>query len=45
MPKVGMIVYHNNVKCRIFRIHAAGTIDIEEVNGNRAWRMTGLNFR
>jgi hypothetical protein len=39
---IGMIVAVYGVKCRIFRIHPLGTIDVEEINGPRAWRLSGL---
>lgn len=43
-PKVGMTVTYCGGTYRIFRIHPFGTIDIEEIDGPRAWRITGLSF-
>ncbi len=34
----------NGVRCVIVAVHAAGTIDVEEICGSRAWRITGLAF-
>lgn len=43
-PVIGQTVTVYGVECRIFRVHPAGTIDVEEVNGPRAWRVTGCGF-
>jgi len=43
-PRIGMKVNFRGIECRISAVHEAGTIDIEEINGERAWRMSGLSF-
>ena len=44
-PKIGQIIKHSGLDCRIIAIHKFGTIDIQEVGGQeRCWRMSGLNF-
>lgn len=43
-PHIGDLVTVRGVECRIFKIHPFGTIDVEEINGPRAWRLTGLCF-
>ncbi len=43
-PRAGQIVEFNNRICRIVKVHCFGTIDIVEVDGNGAWRVTGLAF-
>jgi hypothetical protein len=45
LPKLGQIVMVYGVKCSIVRIRPFGTIDVVEVDGERAWRLSGLNFR
>lgn len=35
---------HGRIACRIVAIHPLGTIDIEEIDGDRAWRVSGLTF-
>ena len=44
-PEIGMIVIVRGVRCRIVRILPLGTIDVEEIGGNGAWRISGLSFR
>lgn len=41
-PQLGMIVMVRGLKCRIFKIHPLGTLDVEEINGLRAFRLSGL---
>lgn len=43
-PKIGQIVTVYGKKCRIFKVHPAGTIDVEALDGDGAWRVTGLGF-
>lgn len=43
-PTVGQVVMVYGVRCRIVRVRPFGTIDVVEVGGNRAWRLTGLDF-
>lgn len=44
-PQIGQIYDVRGLKCRIFKIHPFGTMDVEEINGERAFRVTGLSFR
>lgn len=44
MPKIGQIVTVYGHACRVFKIHAAGTIDVVRVDGSRAYRLSGLSF-
>ncbi len=32
------------VRCRVLRIHAFGTIDVERLSDGRCFRITGLRF-
>jgi len=41
-PKIGQRVRVHGVQCEIFDVHPCGTIDVEEIDGPRAWRLTGL---
>lgn len=43
-PKIGMIMTVRGIKCRIFAIHAMGTLDVVSLCGNYAFRVTGLLF-
>lgn len=43
-PQIGQIVFVYGVRCRIFKVRPCGTIDVEEVDGPRAWRLSGLGF-
>jgi hypothetical protein len=43
-PIIGAIVKVYGHDCRIIKIHAAGTIDVERVDGSRAYRLSGLAF-
>jgi hypothetical protein len=44
LPKVGMLMTVRGHKCRIFKIHAMGTLDVVSLCGRFAWRVTGLPF-
>lgn len=45
MPKVGDHMTVHGVLCRIFKVRAAGTVDVEALDGSgRCWRVTGLMF-
>jgi hypothetical protein len=44
IPKIGQLVTVRGVKCRIFKIREFGTIDVESICGNYAFRLSGLNF-
>jgi hypothetical protein len=41
-PYVGQIVTVRGTPCRIFKVHAFGTIDVESLCGEYAWRLSGL---
>jgi len=41
-PQVGQVTKVRGVVCRISKVHPFGTIDVEEIDGLRAWRITGL---
>jgi hypothetical protein len=41
---IGQSVTVRGVECRITDIHPAGTIDVEEIDGPHAWRVSGLPF-
>lgn len=40
--KIGDIVTVYGAPCRVVRILPFGTIDVERVDGSRAWRISGL---
>lgn len=44
-PSVGMLVTVRGMVCRITKIHAAFTIDVESVCGNYAFRVSGLSWK
>ncbi len=44
-PRIGQRVMVHGKACRIFKVHPAGTIDVEEIHGPGAWRLSGLAFR
>lgn len=37
-----MMVYGH--RCRIVKVHAFGTVDVETLDGTRAYRVTGLYY-
>jgi hypothetical protein len=41
-PSLNQIVFVRGIRCRIFKIHPFGTIDVCEINGSRAFRLSGL---
>jgi hypothetical protein len=43
-PTIGAIVTVYGHKCRVFRIHPAGTVDVVSLCGEYAWRVSGLAF-
>ncbi len=43
-PKIGQLITVKGCKCRITAVYRAGTIDVETLCGNFAWRVTGLGF-
>ena len=43
-PYIGQILTVRGVVCRVFKIHPLGTIDVEEIDGPRAFRLSGLPF-
>lgn len=44
-PYVGQPVTVRGVACEVIRVYRAGTVDVAEKHGPRAWRVTGLAFR
>jgi hypothetical protein len=43
-PKLGQLIKVRGIICHIVKIHPFGTVDVLEVNGSRAFRVTGLSF-
>lgn len=43
-PKIGMIVKVRGMDCKIFKIHPLGTIDVVSLDGEKAFRLSGLPF-
>lgn len=43
-PQVGNIVIVRGVRCRIFKLHPFGTMDVEQIDGPNAWRISGAPF-
>ncbi len=43
-PTVGQLYTVYGVVCRIVRVRPFGTIDVESLDGTKAWRVTGLFF-
>jgi hypothetical protein len=43
-PKIGMLVTVRGVQCRIVKVLPMGTIDVVSLDGDHAWRVTGLPF-
>lgn len=41
-PVVGQRITVRGVACRIVAVLPMFTIDVEEIGGSRAWRLTGL---
>lgn len=42
-PKVGDLIVIRGIKCRIFKVRAAGTVDAEATDGSgRCFRVSGL---
>lgn len=43
-PEVGMLITVHGKRCRIFKVHPAGTIDVVALDGSGAWRVSGLSL-
>jgi len=43
-PTAGQLITIYGHKCRIVTVHPFGTLDVETLDGSRAWRVTGLAF-
>jgi cellobiose-specific phosphotransferase system component IIB len=41
--QVGSIIMVHNVRCRVIKMRDFGTVDVEEIDGPRAWRVSGLS--
>ncbi len=47
-PRTGQIIDVHGAPCRIVKVHtpdSLGTVDVESVDGKRAWRVTGLIWK
>jgi hypothetical protein len=44
LPKINQLVEVRGVRCRIFKVHPLGTIDVVSLCGKYAWRISGLGF-
>lgn len=40
--RVGDVVVCHGKRCRVFKVRPLGTIDVEEIDGPGAWRISGL---
>lgn len=40
--RIGQEVIVRGIRCCVVAIHRAGTVDVEEIGGARAWRVSGL---
>jgi hypothetical protein len=43
-PHVGQPCTVHGHECKITAVHSAGTIDVVSLDGQHAWRITGLAF-
>jgi hypothetical protein len=43
-PKIGQTFVVYGVQCRITKVHSLGALDVVSLDGERAWRITGLPF-
>lgn len=41
-PIIGQHVFVRGKKCKIFKIHPLGTIDVVSLDGEKAFRLSGL---
>ncbi len=41
---LGQVVTVYGVRCRIFKVHPFGTIDVEALDGSKCWRVSGLGW-
>jgi len=44
-PQLGQLTTVYGLKCRIFKIHTFGTIDVEVIDEDRAYRISGLGYQ
>lgn len=44
VPEIGQTYKVYGQTCRIVKVHQFGTIDVETLDGSRAYRVTGLSF-
>jgi hypothetical protein len=44
-PTVGDVVHVYGVVCRIVAVRPMYTIDVQEIGGDRCWRISGLTWR
>jgi len=43
-PTIGQIIEVRGVLCTIIRVRPFGTVDVVSLDGQHAWRVTGLSF-
>ena len=43
-PTIGQIIQARGRECRIYKIYAFGTVDVECVKTGECFRITGLSF-
>lgn len=41
-PHIGDRVVVRGIECRIIAVHRFGTVDVQEIGGDRCWRVSGL---
>lgn len=41
-PKIGDIVIIYGQRCRVYRLHPLGTVDVESLDSGRCYRLSGL---
>ena len=42
-PRVGDLLTLYGHPCRVFKVHPFGTIDVESLDSDHAWRISGLS--
>lgn len=43
-PEIGQLVTVRGVRCRITAVLPLGTIEVEALDGSKAFRLSGLSF-
>lgn len=44
LPEIGMLVTVRGIVCKVYAIRGAGTVDVQAVNGDQCFRISGLPF-